>query len=96
MSLLITTGYYKGLLLLLHIWFLQMFTLTGYNLLLEYDMHVYRVRQIKATFWRSLFSERLLLNNWLLMVTTIGYLSYYTSTISTSTTMPPSMWSRSC
>ena len=44
--LLVTTiGYYfyysyKLLILLIHIWLLQMFTLAGYNWLLEYDLHI--------------------------------------------------------
>ena len=38
--LLVTTGYYKGLLFVLQIWLLQMFTLTGYKCLLEYDLHI--------------------------------------------------------
>ena len=41
---------------------------------------------MEATFWRNLFSWSLLLNNWLLLVTTIGYFSYYTSTTSTTIT----------
>ena len=37
----------------------------------------YRVWQMESTFWRNLFSQSLLLNNWLLLVTTIGQSIYY-------------------
>ena len=46
----------------LHTWLLQV---DCFNWLME------------ATFWCNLFSYSLLLNNWLFLVTTIGYYSYY-------------------
>ena len=71
----------------------QMVTTVHYNwlllLLLQLNYYytiicTYRVRQIEATFWRNLFSQILLLNNWLLLFTIIGYYFYYTNTTSTT------------
>ena len=38
---------------------------------------------MEATFWRNQFSYSLILNNWLLRVTTFGYYLYYPTTTST-------------
>ena len=74
---LVTTFYYNWLLLLLHKYYFYYYCTI---------ICTYRVRQMEAIFWRNQFIQSLLLNKWLLLVTAIGYFSFYTITSGTTAT----------